>query len=435
MYLKCINCNFYTENLEKKNCDDCKSLLVFIYDNIKNIKNEEEIGVWKFKYILPNFNYKITLGEGNTPILKANNLSEKLKINLFIKDEGRNPTGSFIDRGSAIYTSYLREKGISKIKFFSTGNLGASMAAYCAKAGITCEIILPKKIEHIKLYQMVYFGAKVYLYDEKTFLKLSKNSDFIQLNPFFIEGLKTQIFEIADFFDYELPSYIIVPIGSGLNLFSYYKGLKEIENIKGSKFKIKFIGVKISKNYEDSFIDINPRFLYCKDLIEKINKEGILIIEEVSAEEVLNSINLFSKNEGLMVEPSSAVALAGLIKLLNKNKINKESEILMTITATGFKNIYFKTDNIEYKVAERKLSNTKIVILNLLKQKPMYAYEIWKKLKEININIKLPTLYEHIKELKELNLIESLGYYKRFNRLTNLYNLTEKGKKYLTKNS
>ncbi len=433
MILKCISCSFESQNLEYRRCPSCNSFLLIEYERKpKELRRDyREVGVWVYKNFLPEFREKISRGEGNTPLIKANNLSANLGVEIFLKNEGSNPTGSFMDRGSAVYVSFLKEKHINKIKLFTTGNFGCSVTAYATHAGMECEILAHEKTNHFKLLQMIWLGAKVEMTNNPS--PIEKN--FItQADPFFIEGLKTQMFEIFEQFRYSLPDYITIPVGSGSNLFSYFKAYKELKEMGLiDEYSLKFIGAKPNKEASKIFLDLDPSFLYCKEAIEKLKQENLLIEKEATKEEIMKALSEFSKFEGILVEPASAITLAVLKKLLMKGKLEKGSKVVLLITGTGLKEIgsinLLQKDLKKAKIS-KEMGYTKLKILSILKENSMSGYEIWKRLRKENIRIRLPTLYEHLKELEELNLITSTITYVN-NRKTNIRKLTEYGLKYL----
>jgi len=148
-------------------CLSCGSALLVSDTEIRCNRSDIEAhpsGVWRFGAFLPEIpeRYIVTLGEGATPLLPARRLGEELGLNdLWIKDETRNPTGSFIDRGSTVLVSLAKQRGVESISCTTTGNLGASLSAYCAKAGIDIETRIHPNTDHGKMYQMIAYGARV----------------------------------------------------------------------------------------------------------------------------------------------------------------------------------------------------------------------------------------------------------------------------------
>jgi threonine synthase len=434
MFLRCTNCKFQSSDLSLKRCPNCNGFLILELDKIPSewVVEDKEVGIWRYKRFLPKISSRISLGEGKTPILKAIKLSKELGLEVYLKNEGLNPTGTFMDRGSAIYISFLKDIGVKEVKCFTTGNFGCSIAAYSSKAGLECEIFVHEKANHFKLLQMVWFGAKIKMGYDK--LIMNEKNLITQADPLFIEGLKTQMYEVVEYFKEEIPDYIILPIGSGANIYSFFKAYKELSKIGQIKKKPLFVGAKPNSEAAKTFIDLDPSFLYCESLIKEIKREDMFIEEVASKEEMINSMSIFAREEGILVEPISSIALSVLYKLRKKQLIKDNSRVLIVLTGSGLKEIgsivLLNKRPIKKIKVGHELGFTKLKILELLKEKSMSGYELWKKLKEFNINIKLSTLYEHLKELEELNLISSNIQIIK-NRKTNIRSLTSFGEKYL----
>lgn len=199
------------------------------YESIQNQMSEEELntrppGVWKYHELLPLSKplTVISLGEGGTYLHKAQRVAEKIGLRrLWIKDETTNPTGSFIDRGVTVEVSKARELGFRGIACGTTGNLGASLAAYAAKAGMRCKVFLSPRIDVGKLYQIITYGAEAEptrTYEETLARAAELEGRFYVSSagdPFLLEGLKTTGYEICEQAEWSTPRNIIVPMGDG----------------------------------------------------------------------------------------------------------------------------------------------------------------------------------------------------------------------------
>ena len=192
----------------------------------------------------------ISLHEGNTPLIRAQNLSEKLGIDLYFKYEGLNPTGSFKDRGMVMAVAKALEEGSKKIMCASTGNTSASAAAYAARANMDCYVLIPDgKIAMGKLAQALMYGAKV-IAIEGNFDKalnivkeITSNKPITlvnSINPYRLEGQKTASFEIVDELG-DAPEILAIPIGNAGNISAYWKGFNE--------YKEKGIAKKLPQMY------------------------------------------------------------------------------------------------------------------------------------------------------------------------------------------
>ena len=299
----------------------------------------------------------ITLNEGNTPLIKADNLSREigLNINLYLKYEGLNPTGSFKDRGMTMAVTKAVEEGSDAVICASTGNTSASAAAYCAKAGIKSYVLIPDgHIAMGKLSQAMMYGAKIIAingnFDEalnavreisKTYPVTLVNS----VNPYRIEGQKTGAFEIVDALE-DAPDYHFIPVGNAGNITAYWKGYKEyFENKKCSKLP-KMMGIQAegaAPIVRGCKVD-NPETIATAIRIgnpaswkqaEAARDESKGVIDMVSDDEILNAYRMLTRFEGIFAEPASCASFAGLIKY--KDRIKEGSTVVCILTGNGLK--------------------------------------------------------------------------------------------------
>lgn len=313
----------------------------------------------------------ITLYEGNTPLVKAENLEYKInkeygvKLNIYLKYEGANPTGSFKDRGMTVAISKAKEEKAKVVICASTGNTAASAAAYSAKANLKCIVLIPKgAIALGKLSQAVMHGAEVYAVEGNfdIALKLAKEISekfpvtlVNSLNPYRIEGQKTASYEIVEQLGF-VPDYQFMPVGNAGNITAYWKGYKEYyQKCLQSKtvepklpkmmgFQAKgaapiVIGkpVKNPKTIATAIRIGNPAsWKYA----EQARDESHGVIDTVTDREILQSYYLLSSLEGLFVEPASAASVAGLLKYV-KNGYFKNTKpqptIVCILTGHGLK--------------------------------------------------------------------------------------------------
>jgi threonine synthase len=335
-----------------------------------------------YKKYLPkiNKNFIVTLYEGNTPLVKAKNFEQKffktygVKLNIYLKYEGCNPTGSFKDRGMTMAISKAKEDGAKIVICASTGNTSASAAAYSAKSGLKCVVLIPEgKIALGKLSQAVMHGAEVIAIDGNfdEALKLAKKISeeypvtlVNSLNPYRIEGQKTASFEIIEQLGF-VPDYQFMPVGNAGNITAYWKGYKEYYNlqIENSKFKKKdnqktvvsklklprMMGfqaegaapIVLGKPVEKpetiaTAIRIGNPASWKQAVLAKEESGGV--IDTVSDKEILDAYYLLSCEEGIFVEPASAASVAGLIKYLKKDFFKKHNQTIVCIlTGHGLK--------------------------------------------------------------------------------------------------
>ncbi|MGE6362829.1 threonine synthase [Bacillus paramycoides] len=298
----------------------------------------------------------VSLMEGNTPLIPLLNISKQLGIQLYGKYEGANPTGSFKDRGMVMAVAKAKEEGSEAIICASTGNTSASAAAYAARLGMKCIIVIPEgKIAHGKLAQAVAYGAEI-ISIEGNFddaLRAVRNiaaEEPITLvnsvNPYRIEGQKTAAFEICDQLQ-SAPDVLAIPVGNAGNITAYWKGFCEYEKEKGYK-KPRIHGFEaegaaaIVKGHvieEPETIATAIRigdpasWSYAVEAAEQSNGE----IDMVSDEEILNAYRLLAKTEGVFAEPGSNASLAGVIKHVQSGKIKKGETVVAVLTGNGLK--------------------------------------------------------------------------------------------------
>ncbi|MCS3900688.1 threonine synthase [Methanococcus voltae] len=357
------------------NCE-CGGLLEIKYDleKIKNEVSKEQLrerrsGVWRYLEYLPvkDTNKIVSLWEGGTPLYKCDNLAKKLGLKeLYIKNEGANPTGSFKDRGMTVGVTRANELGAPVVGCASTGNTSASLAAYSARSGKKCIVLLPGgKVALGKLAQAMFYGAKVVQingnFDQalvmiKNLALENKLYLLNSVNPFRLEGQKTIGFEICDQLDFEAPSTVILPVGNAGNISAIWKGFKEFKETDLIDSLPKMIGIQaegaqpIVKAYKAQKDNINPEDnpetiatairignpVNAVKALEAIYQSNGLA-EFVSDEEITAAQKLLAQTEGIFVEPASASSIAGLIKLLDMGAIDKEGKIVCITTGNGLK--------------------------------------------------------------------------------------------------
>ncbi|ACJ81037.1 threonine synthase [Bacillus paranthracis] len=298
----------------------------------------------------------VSLMEGNTPLIPLLNISKQLGIQLYGKYEGANPTGSFKDRGMVMAVAKAKEEGSEAIICASTGNTSASAAAYAARLGMKCIIVIPEgKIAHGKLAQAVAYGAEI-ISIEGNFddaLKAVRNiaaEEPITLvnsvNPYRIEGQKTAAFEICDQLQ-RAPDVLAIPVGNAGNITAYWKGFCEYEKEKGYKkprihgFEAEGAAAIVKGHVIEEPETIatairigNPAsWSYAVEAAEQSHGE----IDMVSDEEILHAYRLLAKSEGVFAEPGSNASLAGVMKHVQSGKIKKGETVVAVLTGNGLK--------------------------------------------------------------------------------------------------
>ena len=301
----------------------------------------------------------ITLQEGNTPLIKAENLSSEIGINceIFVKFEGMNPTGSFKDRGMTVAVSKAKEQGAKAVMCASTGNTSASAAAYAARAGLDCFVLIPSgSIALGKLSQALIYGAKVIAidgnFDDALTLVREITSRFPivlvnSLNPDRIEGQKTGAFEICDELG-DAPEYHAIPVGNAGNITAYWKGYIEYKAAGKIAYLPEMLGFQAEgaapivrgfpiKNPETIATAIRIGNPASWKKAEGAAHESGGLIDYVSDEEILNAYRMLAQFEGVFVEPASAASVAGVIKLNKKSYFGDKKRIVCILTGHGLK--------------------------------------------------------------------------------------------------
>ncbi len=300
----------------------------------------------------------VTLNEGNTPLIYSEDLSNELGLKVYLKFEGLNPTGSFKDRGMTMAISKAKEKGATTVMCASTGNTSASAAAYAAKCGMKCAVLIPDgNIALGKLAQAMIHNAKVIAIrgnfdDALNLVKTITEKYPIELvnsiNPFRIEGQKTAAFEICDSFG-DAPEFHAIPVGNAGNITAYWKGYKEYHSAGKSKTLPKMLGFQAAGSAPivlghvvdkpetiATAIRIGNPASWKPALAARDDSAGL--IDAVTDEEILSAYKRLASG-GVFTEPASAASVAGILQLHKKGFFShsKGSRIVCTLTGHGLK--------------------------------------------------------------------------------------------------
>ena len=315
--------------------------------------------VWRYAKFFPYINEAeiITLGEGWTPLTKFSN-------NVYLKLESLNPTGSFKDRGSTILISTLRKlvkKAGGYLSEDSSGNAGASIAAYAARAGLRAKIYVPENVSGPKFNQIQFYGAKVVKVSgsrskvaEKA-QKSEKGKFYVGhiLHPLFRDGIRSLAYEIAEQLDWHVPERIYLPVSAGTLLLGVISGFRHLARSNVIEVMPKIVACQtrqVSPLYHrfknlhyavpekitsiaDALVSVNPPLL---DIMVKNLREADGDAVMVEENEIFNAFITLAR-KGFFVEPSSAVAYAAYKKQLNNKDISKGDSALIILTGTGLK--------------------------------------------------------------------------------------------------
>ncbi|MFQ5881606.1 MAG: threonine synthase [Candidatus Methylomirabilales bacterium] len=301
----------------------------------------------------------ITLHEGNTPLIRADRLRDAIdaRIEVFLKWEGANPTGSFKDRGMTVAISKALEEGATAVICASTGNTSASAAAYAARAGCRACVVVPEgNVALGKLSQAIIHGA--------TLIQLRGNFDKAleivkgvsekypvalvnSINPFRIEGQKTAAFEVCEQLE-RSPEYVFIPVGNAGNISAYWKGFREYRGAGRVRSLPRMIGwqaegaaplvlgrvVKHPETVASAIRIGNPAsWKLAREAVEESQGE----IGIVSDAEILSAYRQVAELEGVYCEPASAAAVAGLIKYCREGKMTPGARVVCVLTGHGLK--------------------------------------------------------------------------------------------------
>lgn len=316
----------------------------------------------------------LTLHEGNTPLIRAERLSELLELEIYFKYEGLNPTGSFKDRGMVMAVAKAWEEGSRTIMCASTGNTSASAAAYAARAGMGCIVLVPNNnIALGKLAQAMIYGAKVIAingnFDEALHIVreiTAKHPITLvnSINPYRLEGQQTAAFEVCDQLG-GAPDHLAIPVGNAGNITAYWKGFKAYYE----KGKIGRLPRMIGYQAEGSAAIVrgepiaNPETIATAIRIGNpatwqgavdAAKESEGWIDSVHDDEIIAAYRTLASQEGIFAEPASAASLAGVMKLRKEGKFSGGETVVCVLTGNGLKdpNVALQTVNTHPLVVE-----------------------------------------------------------------------------------
>jgi len=376
---KCIKCGSeYKIEPNIYNCPKCKGNLdiEYEYDAISRVLSKEvlrkrdDFSIFRYKEFFPakfDIEKYNKLNIGWTPLYRSEILGEVIGYkNFYIKDDTKNPSASFKDRASIMAIIDAIESGKDLIIGASTGNAASSLACLSASLGIKNLIFIPQTAPKAKVAQLLIFGANLVMvkgnYDNAFELSLkvtgkygfyNRNTGF---NPFTREGKKTVSYEIVEQLNWEVPDYVFVPVGDGNIISGVWKGFKDLYNANLITNLPKIIGVQseLSSAVSDAIIErreikavkattiadsISVDFPRDGDAAVKAIVESNGFPIKVKDEDILKAQSLLAKYRGIFAEPAGATSLAGLIKALNNNLIEKSKISVILVTGSGLKDI------------------------------------------------------------------------------------------------
>ncbi len=372
--VRCFECGADVEDPLLDSCPRCGGLLTIELDldaaagvSPYDLR-KRPLGVWRYSPFLPvDASKAISLLEGGTPLYDCRNLRQKIGTkSVHVKYEGANPTGSFKDRGMTVGVSRALELGCRTVGCASTGNTSASLAAYAAKGGLRCVVLLPSgKVAAGKLAQAMFYGARVVMVDGNfddalaVVKQLAREKELYLLNsvnPYRPEGQKTVAFEIVDQLNFQVPDRIILPVGNAANIWAVYKAFQEWRSLGWIDKVPMLTGIQAagSAPIVDAF-RAGKRDFVAEEHPETVatairignpasGKKALKAIydtkgyaESVTDEEIIAAQKLLGRTEGVGVEPASAASIAGLMKLVDAGVVSRDENVVCICTGNVLK--------------------------------------------------------------------------------------------------
>ncbi len=378
-HLECANCaKIHEANTLQNLCVECGKPLLVFYDlnEAKKTLTKESLktrepSLWRYKEVLPVENVEniVSLGEGFTPLLRADKLAKtlKIKLNLFIKDEGQNPTQSFKARGMTAAVSMAKELGVKKVAAPSAGNAAGALAAYASRAGMESFLFMPQDTPQANIIECEQTGAHVTLIDGlitdcgKIVAERKDAEGWFDVStlkePYRVEGKKTMGYELGEQLNWTLPDVILYPTGGGTGLIGMWKAFDEMEKMgwigekrpkmisvqatgcapivtafeKGERFAAEFpnahtsaSGLRVPKAIGDFLII---------DAIRASNGTAIAVTDE----ELIAAVKEIGASEGLFTAPEGAACLPALKKLIEMDFVKEGETVVIFNTGAGVK--------------------------------------------------------------------------------------------------
>jgi len=379
-FLKCVLCGreYLPEEVEYT-CPECgpAGILEVLYDYEKTkrgffrekLVEDRNYSMWRYRPLLPvNNNSPLPpLHVGWTPLYPAERLRKKLNLkNLFIKDDGRNPTASLKDRASAVGIVKAMEKGAREVTCASTGNAASSWAGLAASVGLKAYIFVPETAPQGKLAQLLIFGAIIFLvkgsYDQAFDLCIEASGHFgwynrnTAYNPYLVEGKKTVALEIAEQLGWEPPDSIFVSVGDGCILSGVFKGFFDLLSLGWIERMPRVFGVQaegaapLFKAWKERrpLEPMEPKTI-ADSISVGIPRNGVMALRDlyrwngmmisVSDEEILEAMRILGRETGVFGEPAGAASLAGLIRAQKDGLIGENEKVVVIITGNGLKDV------------------------------------------------------------------------------------------------
>ena len=373
-YLECSRCDARLDPATPQTvCPKCAGALYVRYDltALKGITHRDEIGttkedrswsgMWRYRSVLPSIE-PVTLGEGWTPMLPSRRYP-----NVFLKEEGANPTGTFKARGLALAITMARHYGIKKVAVPSAGNAGGAVAAYAAAAGIEAHIFMPKDVPLANQVECIAYGAHMNLVDglisdcARIVGERKEKEGWFDLStlkePFRVEGKKTMGYELVEQLGWEYPDAVFYPTGGGVGLIGMWKAFQELEElgwVKGKRPKMIAVqaagcspvaraydqGDAVSQMWQGAATFASGLRVpkpYGDYLILDAVRESQGTVVALTDEQIFTSLKEWASNEGVLMSPEGAAATAAYDHLLGTGFLTSSDRVVLFNTGSGNK--------------------------------------------------------------------------------------------------
>ncbi len=362
------------------------------YDEMAAAVSREAIAagppnLWRYRELLPvGEGDPVSLGAGFTPLVRADRLAAELGLGeLWVKDDTRNPTGSFKDRVVSVALTKARELGFKVAACASTGNLAHSVAAHAARAGLASVVLVPSDLERVKVLTTAVFGGQLLAvegnYDDVNRLCAELASDYpdwafvnVNVRPYYAEGSKTLAFEVAEQLGWRLPDHVVVPVASGSQLTKIDKGFRELVRLglvaaRGGHEDDPAGPVRISGAQPEGCSPVATAFRAGADHVRPVKPDTIAkslaigdpadgwyalevvrrtggALGSVSDAEVLEAIRLLARTEGIFAETAGGVTIATLARLAREGVVRDDERVVVYVTGNGLKTVEAFSDTV-----------------------------------------------------------------------------------------
>ncbi len=376
--LRCISCGkeYEVEGMQYI-CEKCGGNLDVVYDygeiasrlTRESLAKDTDYSVWRYWDLLPLSDRSNIMPRqiGWTPRYRAKRLEAGLGLkSLYLKDDGRNPSGSFKDRASSVAICKARELDFKVIAGASTGNAASSTACLCASLGISPTIFVPAAAPEAKVAQLLVFGATVYAvrgsYDDafdlctevcREYGWFNRNTGY---NPYTREGKKTVSFESCEQLGWEVPDTVLVPVGDGNIISGVWKGFKDLHGVGLIDRLPRLIAVQSDKSSAvvdavlgDGVVKTIQATTIADSISVDLPRDGAAAVKAVkgssgtgvlvSDEEILQSILTIARGAGVFAEPAGATAYAGLEEMRREGNISDDETVVCLVTGNGLKDV------------------------------------------------------------------------------------------------